>query len=128
MLLKIRLKRNGFTLIEVMIVIAIIGLLAAIAIPNFLRHRDKTFCSAAENDGINTTTAISDYYAIPNHINVLPSWNDLTLTTSNGNIVSISGTVEDIVITVTESSGRCPVTYTSKSPDWNGSIFTKRVR
>lgn len=33
---------KGFTLVEIMIVIAIIGLLAAIAIPNFLRHREYT--------------------------------------------------------------------------------------
>lgn len=32
-------SRAGFTLVEIMIVIAIIGLLAVIAIPNFLKHR-----------------------------------------------------------------------------------------
>jgi len=121
---KMRIKRDGFTLIEVMIVIAIIGLLAAIAIPNFLRHRDKSFCSAAEADAGSTVVAISDYYAIPGRHNVMVSWNDLGLTTSNGNVVSISGTVDNIIVTVTESTGRCPVSYTSNSPNWNASVFT----
>ncbi len=70
MLQKLRSNKEGFTLIELMIVIAIIGILAAIAIPNFIAYRNKAYCSAAESDAQATMAALADYYSIPGNNNV----------------------------------------------------------
>jgi len=43
-------ERSGFTLIEMLIVVVVIGLLAAIAIPRFSKARDRSFLAAVRSD------------------------------------------------------------------------------
>lgn len=66
MLNTIRKSRAGFTLVEIMIVVAIIALLAAIAVPGFLRSRKRSQATAVLNDARIIDGAI-DQYAIENN-------------------------------------------------------------
>ena len=63
MLNKMNKRRGGFTLVEIMIVVAIIALLAAIAVPGFLRARKRSQASRILND-LRLIDAAVDQYAI----------------------------------------------------------------
>jgi type II secretory pathway pseudopilin PulG len=98
-----------------MIVIAIIGILAAIAIPNFIQYRNKAFCARAETDANTVEAAISSYFSEPNNVAIaggmqsLIDANELGSLNEN-NSASISEEEAGVVykILVTDGSSRCP--------------------
>ncbi len=94
-------KQQGFTLIELMIVVAIIGILAAVALPAYQDYTKRAHVSEGINLAASAKTAITEYYTSQA---VLPSTNALAglpdKATIKGNAVTSVEVGTDGVITV----------------------------
>ena len=57
------LEQHGFTIIELLVVVAIIGMLAAIAIPQFISYRGRSIDAQMKSDLRNAAVAVEGYFA-----------------------------------------------------------------
>ena len=95
-------KQSGFTLIEILVVVAIIGILAAIAIPQFAAYRAKGFDARAASDCRNAATAEEAYFV------------DNASYSSTAS--ALPGFVQSANVTVTLSGSATSFTSTCSSP------------
>jgi hypothetical protein len=102
-------------------------------------------CKAVENDARAIAGAIADYFAVPSHDTLGDNMpiiigsaggppisggvSDMTFPALTGNnTAEISGDVTEIIIKVSDNSGRCPVEYQDSHAGWNGAgVYTKTM-
>ncbi len=128
-------KTEGFTLIELMIVVAIIGILAAIAIPNFLKFQCKSKQSEAKTNLSGVFTAEKAFFGEYNtygsdlvSVNWIPDGTPLyiygTDTSYPADVAGISTWAEDQKDTMVASVIGSPARYsTAKMLKLNGSAL-----
>ncbi|MDB6173018.1 MAG: prepilin-type N-terminal cleavage/methylation domain [Chthoniobacteraceae bacterium] len=91
----IYLNRRAFTLVEIMVVVAIIAMLASISIPNYLRMRKRSQASRILSDLQKVDSAI-DLYAIENKKGegTVVTWSDIRNYIKTDSVLYVSGGVD----------------------------------
>jgi prepilin-type N-terminal cleavage/methylation domain-containing protein len=92
MLQKLNKRRGGFTLVEIMIVVAIIALLAAIAVPNFMRARKRSQASRMLEE-LRLIDQAQDQYAVETNkgAGATINWTDVQAYLKKGSALYNSG-------------------------------------
>ena len=110
------------------VLLSIVGIMVAIAVPGHISYRPQTKCYMVEEDAWNIKAALSDYFADPAHteLKIEPGVlaNGLVKMEKINNSWTLNVCGDNIFIHVVDSSGKCPAEYQDRHPQWHSGIYT----
>jgi type IV pilus assembly protein PilA len=112
------------------VVIAIVGILATIAVPNYIAYRQQSICATVEEDAYSLCLAVHSYFSSTAHntlTGLTPAqigFNSFSGFGAQKNTGTITGTLDNIIVQIKDNSSRCP----GNRPGWTGHIYTKIIK
>jgi type IV pilus assembly protein PilE len=115
---------QGFTLIELMIVVAIVGILAAIAIPSYLRQIQQSRRTSAKTALLDVASREERYFAVNNSYTTLANLGYANLSGGDLQIPSATEYYYNVSVTVGTPTGSYTVTGTPEGPQLSDTCGT----
>jgi len=112
-------RQGGFTLIELMIVVAIVGILAAVAIPRYQDYTVRAKMSEVVNMMSPAKTSISEYYISEGKFPTSETQAGVQ-TGAQGNYIASAAYSSTAASSTNETSATATITYTLKSAGTDG--------
>jgi prepilin-type N-terminal cleavage/methylation domain-containing protein len=105
-------RRHGFTLVELLIVIIIIGILAAIAVPRFVNSRRKAFITSMQSDLRSIASSAESHFSEDQTYALYTPWPG-----SNGAVVTFVGGLDSWEAQATHPSAPGVVCRVGRGPN-----------
>ncbi len=117
-------KTNIKRLVVILLLFFVVIIIMGIVIPSIPVYRPESYCRRVESEALNIKAAVSNYFSNPAHndINIKPEALAHTEHIKNPWTLSVHG--DNILIHVTDGSGKCPAEYQARHPEWHSSMYT----
>ena len=116
------IKNKGFTIIELMIAVAIIGILAAIAVPAYSNYTTRAKVSEALSFGDSAKTAVSEFFQSNGSFPITNAQAGLPTSMSGTNTASVAVGTAGVINVATSITGITNFTLTFSPSNNNGTI------